>query len=165
MSEFQISTLSLKVSRTLLKNDDALLEARRTWMFLTGAGVLDHVFDQLDSICWSFSQNLSTLRWVWRCQEPSWRLMTLCWRLGGRRGSWLGLGFMIMIWICSFDVNKLKFQVSLKSVRFELRYDEICWIGIWCPLDQIGGIWGIRGGDWEEDEIKDQPRLINTCFA
>ena len=24
---------------------------------------------------------------------------------------------------------------------------------------------GKGGGDWEEDEIKDQPRLINTCFA
>ena len=28
----------MKVSRTLLKNDDTLLEFRRTWRFLTGAG-------------------------------------------------------------------------------------------------------------------------------
>ena len=35
----------LKLSRTLQKNDDTLLEFRRTWMFLTGAGVLDNVFD------------------------------------------------------------------------------------------------------------------------
>ena len=35
----------LKVSRTLLKNDDTLLEFRRMWMFLTGAGVHDHVLD------------------------------------------------------------------------------------------------------------------------
>ena len=35
----------LKVSRTLLKNDDTLLEFRRMWRFLIGAGVLDHVFD------------------------------------------------------------------------------------------------------------------------
>ena len=35
----------LKASRTLLKNDDTLLEFRRTWRFLTGAEVLDHVFD------------------------------------------------------------------------------------------------------------------------
>ena len=33
----------LKVSRTLLKNDDILLEFRRTWKFLTGAGVLDYI--------------------------------------------------------------------------------------------------------------------------
>ena len=31
--------------RTLLKNDDSLLEFRRTWRFLTGAGVLDHILD------------------------------------------------------------------------------------------------------------------------
>ena len=30
---------------TLLKNDDTLLEFRRSWRFLTGAGVLGHVFD------------------------------------------------------------------------------------------------------------------------
>ena len=35
----------LKVTRTLLKNDDSLLEFGRTWRFLTGAGVLDHVLD------------------------------------------------------------------------------------------------------------------------
>ena len=29
----------------LLKNDHTLLEFRRTWWFLTGAGVHDHVFD------------------------------------------------------------------------------------------------------------------------
>ena len=33
----------LKLSRTLLKNEDTLLEFRRPWRFLTGAGVLDHV--------------------------------------------------------------------------------------------------------------------------
>ena len=33
------------MSRTLLKNDDTLLEFRRTWRFLTEAGVLDHVLD------------------------------------------------------------------------------------------------------------------------
>ena len=37
--------LCLKVSRTLLKNNDTLLEFRRKWRFLTGAGVLDHVLD------------------------------------------------------------------------------------------------------------------------
>ena len=35
----------LKVSRTLLKNDDTLLEFRRMLRFLTGAGVLDHLVD------------------------------------------------------------------------------------------------------------------------
>ena len=35
----------LKVSRNLLKNYDSLLEFKRTWRFLTGAGVLDHVLD------------------------------------------------------------------------------------------------------------------------
>ena len=34
----------LKASRTLLKNDDNLLEFRRTWRFLTWAGVIDHVY-------------------------------------------------------------------------------------------------------------------------
>ena len=37
--------LGLKVSRTLLKNDDTLLEFRRMWRFWTGAEVLDHVLD------------------------------------------------------------------------------------------------------------------------
>ena len=37
----------LKVSRTLLKNDDTQLEFRRTWRYLTGAGVHDHVLDVL----------------------------------------------------------------------------------------------------------------------
>ena len=35
----------LALSRILLKNDDTLLEFRRLWRFLTGARVLDHVFD------------------------------------------------------------------------------------------------------------------------
>ena len=35
----------LKVSRTLLKNDDTMLEFRRTWRFLAGAGVHDEVMD------------------------------------------------------------------------------------------------------------------------
>ena len=35
----------LKVSRTLLKNDDTLLEFRRMWRFLTGAGIFDYVLD------------------------------------------------------------------------------------------------------------------------
>ena len=35
----------LKVSRTLLKNDDDLLEFGRMWRFLTGARVHDHVLD------------------------------------------------------------------------------------------------------------------------
>ena len=35
----------LKVSITLLKNDDTLLEFRGTWRFLAGAGVLDHILD------------------------------------------------------------------------------------------------------------------------
>ena len=35
----------LKVSRTLLKNDDTMLEFGRTWRFLTGGVVHDHVFD------------------------------------------------------------------------------------------------------------------------
>ena len=43
--KFEKNPSCLKVSRTLLKNDDILLEFRRMWMFLTGAGVLDHVLD------------------------------------------------------------------------------------------------------------------------
>ena len=31
--------------KKLLKNDDTLLEFRRMWRFLTGAGVLDHALD------------------------------------------------------------------------------------------------------------------------
>ena len=43
--------LGLKASRNLQKNDDTLLEFRRMWRFLTGAGVHDHVL-----IC-SFDDN------------------------------------------------------------------------------------------------------------
>ena len=35
----------VKVSRTLLKNNDTLLELRRMWRFLTGACILDDVLD------------------------------------------------------------------------------------------------------------------------
>ena len=42
--KFHKNPSCLKLSRTLLKNDDTLLEFRRTWRFLTGAGVHDHVF-------------------------------------------------------------------------------------------------------------------------
>ena len=44
-SKFHKNPSCLKGSRTLLKNDDTLLEFRRTSRFLTGAGVLDHVLD------------------------------------------------------------------------------------------------------------------------
>ena len=43
--KFNKNLSCLKVSRTLLKNGDTLLEFRRTWRFLTEAGVLDHVLD------------------------------------------------------------------------------------------------------------------------
>ena len=43
--KFNKNPSCLKVSRTLLNNDDSPLEFRRTWRFLTGAGVLDHVMD------------------------------------------------------------------------------------------------------------------------
>ena len=36
--KFDKNPSCLKVSRTLLKNDDTLLEFRRTWRFLIGAG-------------------------------------------------------------------------------------------------------------------------------
>ena len=42
---FQKNPSCLKVSRILLKNDDTMLEFRRTWRFLTGAGVLLHILD------------------------------------------------------------------------------------------------------------------------
>ena len=44
-SKFHKNPSCLKVSRTLLKNDDTLLEFRRMWRFLIGAGVLEHVLD------------------------------------------------------------------------------------------------------------------------
>ena len=43
--KFDKNPSCLKVSRSLLKNDDTLLEFRRIWRFLAGAGVLDHVLD------------------------------------------------------------------------------------------------------------------------
>ena len=43
--KFHKNQSCLKLSRTLLKNDDTLLEFRRSWRFLTGAGVLDQDFD------------------------------------------------------------------------------------------------------------------------
>ena len=44
-SNFLENPSCMKASRSLLKNDDTLLEFRRTWGFLTRAGVLDHVLD------------------------------------------------------------------------------------------------------------------------
>ena len=72
--KFEKNLSCLKMSRTLLKIDDTLLEFRRTWRFLTGAGSL------------------------------------------------------ITLWMCSFDVNKLKFQIWKRSDMFELSYEEIHWI-------------------------------------
>ena len=43
--KFHKNPTFLKLSRTTLKNDDTMLEFRRTWKFLTVAGVLDHVLD------------------------------------------------------------------------------------------------------------------------
>ena len=56
----------LKASRTLLKNEDTLLEFRRTWRFQTGARVLDHVFLCVSlmtiSLCFNFHENPSYLK-------------------------------------------------------------------------------------------------------
>ena len=41
--KFEKNPSCLTVSRTLLKNDDILLEFRRTWRFLMGTGDHDHV--------------------------------------------------------------------------------------------------------------------------
>ena len=45
--KFQVSKnpSCLKPSRILLKNNDTLLELKRSWRFLTGARILDQVFD------------------------------------------------------------------------------------------------------------------------
>ena len=43
--KFEKNLSCLKVSGTLLKNDDTLLEFRRMWRFLTGAWVLDDILD------------------------------------------------------------------------------------------------------------------------
>ena len=43
--KFHKNPSCLKLSRTLLKNNDTLLEFRRTWRFLTGAGVIDQILD------------------------------------------------------------------------------------------------------------------------
>ena len=45
--KFHKNPSCLKPPRTLLKNDDALLEFRRTWRLLTEAGVLGHIIDVL----------------------------------------------------------------------------------------------------------------------
>ena len=131
----------LRVSRTLLKKDDTLLEFRRTccrW-FHTGAGVHDHKNLLCSKVSTSLLEDMVVPDWGWgpwsrfwcvslmtislsfkfhknlshdrRCQEASSRMMTLCWSLGGHGGSWLRLGSLITIWMCSFDDNKLKFQV------------------------------------------------------
>ena len=42
---FEKNPSCLKMSRILLKKNDTLLEFRRTWRLLTGAGVLDDVLD------------------------------------------------------------------------------------------------------------------------
>ena len=43
--KFHKNPSCLKLSRTLLKIDDTLLEFRRMWRFLTGAGVIDQVLN------------------------------------------------------------------------------------------------------------------------
>ena len=45
--KFEKNPSCLKVSKTLLENDDTLLEYRRLWRFLTGDGVLEHVLEVL----------------------------------------------------------------------------------------------------------------------
>ena len=43
--KFHKNLTFLKLSRTILKNDDRLLEFKRMWRFLTWAGVFGHVLD------------------------------------------------------------------------------------------------------------------------
>ena len=44
--KFHKNPTFLKLSRDILKNDDTLLEFRRTLRFLTRPGVLDHILDE-----------------------------------------------------------------------------------------------------------------------
>ena len=115
----------LKVSRTVLKNDDTLLEFRRMWRFLPRLGSLimfwmfffdDH---KLKFQIWK-----KKIRHVWRCQEPSWRMMTLCWSSGRPGGFWLGLGSMITFLICSLSFKFHKNLSCLKLSRTLLMNDE-----------------------------------------
>ena len=78
---FRFLDLVLKVSRTSLKIDDNVLEARRKLMFLTESRVIDHDLDQLGLVWCFYSLNFNSLQWVWRCQELSWSMMTLGWKL------------------------------------------------------------------------------------
>ena len=64
-SNFDKNPSCLKVSRTLLKNDDSLLEFRKIWRFLTKAWVLDHILEfgcvplKLLSLSFKFNKNLT----------------------------------------------------------------------------------------------------------
>ena len=65
--------------------------------------------------------------------------MTLCWNLGGYGGSWMGLGSLVMFWMCSFDVNKLNFKIWKKIVMFhgvKTPPEDWCW-----SLGGCGGSW------------------------
>ena len=58
----------MKLSRTLLKNDDTLMKLRRIWRFLTGAGVLDHILNVLKLLrtILKYGDTLLEFRRTWR---------------------------------------------------------------------------------------------------
>ena len=60
--DFSSLDLVLKVSRTSLKIDDNLLEARRTSRFLTESRVIDHDLDQLGLVRCFYSLNFNSLQ-------------------------------------------------------------------------------------------------------
>ena len=83
--------------------------------------------------------------------------MTLCRSLGGRGGSWLGLGSLIMLLMCSYDVNKLKFQIWKRSDLFELSYDEI--LNYPENLSSIRLVW-VLGWFWVFDPFLAKNRFL-----
>ena len=129
--KFHKNESCLKVSKILLKNDDTLLEFKRTWRFLTGAGVLNHVlygfFLMTISLSFKFHKNPSCLK-VSRTLlknddtlmefKRMWRFLTLAWILDHLlefRRTWsflTGAGVLDHVFMHYFDDNKLMFKFS-----------------------------------------------------
>ena len=116
--------------------------------------------------------NYIKIHHVWRCQEPSWRMTTLCWSLGGCERSWPGLwsSSLIKIWpplnqksiFGQKGGQKPKISPKLNQVGLSSNFqgsscqanDQGWWWKIWLSLSQKM-IFGQKGGQ----KLKISPKL------
>ena len=93
------------------------------WRFLTFVWNIDLDLDMVPGLWYNLVPNFVSLSWFWRCKEHLCLFKSWLGALEDARGSWLGFGILILIWIWSlaFDTPSSKFWLYIFIFKAQRR--------------------------------------------